>query len=202
MKYFFLAYALIAVLFIGLNGFRGDKSSKPPIRLFPDMDEQDKVKGQRPSDFFRDGFGSRKPVAGTIPHSSDDGVFPVEFGEGREGYYYTGRFGDFYGKGMPEELQLTEDNAEAFLRRGEERFGIYCAVCHGESGNGKGTISNYGLAGIANLYDYPAESYPNGRLYDVISHGKGNMSGYGYNIPVRDRWAIVAYVRALQASKK
>ncbi|RYD64862.1 MAG: hypothetical protein EOP83_08730, partial [Verrucomicrobiaceae bacterium] len=67
MKYFFLAYAIIAALFIGLMPVRGNKSPDAPIRLFPDMDEQDKIKPQKPSDFFADGQGSRLPVHGTQP---------------------------------------------------------------------------------------------------------------------------------------
>ena len=77
MKYFFLAFIGLIVLTIGIFGFRGSKSSKTPIEIFPDMDRMDFVKGQKPSDFFHDGLGARLPVAGTVPHSSDDGVFPV-----------------------------------------------------------------------------------------------------------------------------
>lgn len=205
MKYFFLIFAAVVALVVGYFGLRGDKSGKSPIEIFPDMDRQDVVKGQAPSDFFHDGMGARLPVKGTVPHSSDDGVFPVEFGEGRTGYYYTGGIGHFYGSGLPKEkLNLVGEGAEAemqtLLRRGEERYGIYCAICHGDSGIGNGTVSRYMAPKVANLQDpsFNSENYPEGRLYGVITHGSGLMSGYGANIPVRDRWAIVAYVRALQ----
>jgi len=104
---------------------------------------------------------------------------------------------------MPKELKLTEESAETFLYRGKERYGIYCAVCHGEAGDGAGVTSKYGIAGIANLHapNFASDQYADGRLYDVITNGKGNMGAYGYNIPVNDRWAIVAYVRALQNAK-
>jgi len=206
MRYFFLAYAVIALLVVGIFGVRGQKSALPPIQIFPDMDDQDKVKAQVPSTFFADGMGSRMPVAGTQPRgfnpdgeSEIGGIPEHEFG-GLDIYYHTGQIGDYYGTGMPEELALDAESAAALIRRGRERYGIYCAVCHGDSGDGQGIAGQYGVPGIANLLlgPYQPETYPDGRLYHVITHGQGQMSGYGYNIPVRDRWAIVAYVRALQ----
>ena len=206
IKYFLLIYALIAVMVVGVFGFRGQKTESRPIEIFPDMDRQDKILGQTKSDFFHDGMGARKPVAGTLPHGSDDGEFPVEFGEGKHGYYYTGALDGSYGNGMPKDLALTEENSEAFLRRGAERYGIYCAVCHGDNGNGKGVVgahfgkANVAVANIAN--GFPQGEYPDGQLYETITKGKGMMGGYGANIPVRDRWAIVAYVRAMQNASK
>jgi mono/diheme cytochrome c family protein len=209
MRFFFLAYAIIAVLFVGIMGFRGQTFHKPPVQIFPDMDDQDKLKAQAPSTFFADRKGSRLPVDATQPLGFNEqgaseigGIPEYEFG-GQTGYYYTGHVGDYFGTGMPEELSLTEENVGALIRRGEERFGIFCAVCHGQSGNGLGVTSRYGVPGIANFHldPYQSELYPNGRMYDVITNGKGMMGGYGAYIPVRDRWAIVAYVRTLQAAK-
>lgn len=210
MRYFFLAYALIALMVVGYFGLRGQKFSQPPLRVFPDMDEQDKLKAQKPSSFFADGMGDRQPVAQTQPRGLNPdgektigGIPEYEFG-GQDGYYYTGHIGDYYGSGMPEELSLDADSASSLIHRGKERFGIYCAICHGASGNGQGITLNYGVPGIANLQlpTFHQESYPDGRLFEVITQGKGQMSGYGYNIPVRDRWAIVAYLRTLQAAQK
>jgi len=191
-------------------GLRGQKSTRPPIVIFPDMDNQDKIKAQSPSTFFADGMGSRLPVAGTQPLGFNPdgqavigGIPEYEFG-GLDIYYHTGHVGDYYGNGMPEELNLTAESAAELIRRGRERYAIYCAVCHGDSGNGMGIAGQYGVPGIANLQLAPfhGETYPDGRLYEVINLGKGQMSGYGYNIPVRDRWAIVAYVRTLQEAGK
>lgn len=211
MRYFFLAYALIALLVVGIFGLRGQKFSKPPVRIFPDMDEQDKLKAQKPDPFFADGHGGRLPVTQTQPRGFNPegdkvigGIPEYEFG-GQTGYYYTGHVGDYYGNGMPEELTLTPESAGELIRRGKERYGIYCAVCHGVSGDGNGITAQYGVP-VANnpnakLNAISPETYPDGRLYEVITNGKGLMSGYGYNIPVRDRWAIVAYIHTLQAAK-
>lgn len=209
MRYFFLAYAIIAVLFVGVMGFRGQKFQKPPIQVFPDMDRQDKLKAQAPSTFFADRRGSRLPVSETQPIGFSPegtkalgGIPEYEFG-GQEGYYATGHVGDYYGTGMPDELDLTTENTSELIRRGEERFGIFCSACHGKGGNGLGITSRYGVPGIANFHlsAYNSATYPDGRLFEVITKGKGQMSGYGANIPLRDRWAIISYIRTLQAAK-
>ncbi len=211
MRYFFLIYALIALLVVGIFGLRGQKFAKPPVRIFPDMDEQDKVRAQKPDSFFADGHGSRLPITQTQPRGFNaegekviGGIPEYEFG-GQTGYYYTGHVGDYFGAGMPEELELTNETAEELIRRGAERYGIYCAVCHGASGDGNGITAQYGVPVAANpnakLNAISPEIYPDGRLFNTITNGMGQMSGYAYNIPIRDRWAIVAYVRTLQAAK-
>ena len=210
MRYFFLAYALIALLVVGLLGFRGQKFSKPPVQVFPDMDNQDKLKAQRAEPFFADGKGARLPVQETQPRGFNEsgareiGNIPeYEFG-GMTGYYYRGHIGDYYGTGMPEELELTAANANELILRGKERYGIYCAICHGSSGDGQGITGQYGVPGIANFHlpNFKPDAYPDGRMFEVITLGKGMMGAYGYNIPIRDRWAIIAYVRTLQAAKE
>jgi mono/diheme cytochrome c family protein len=211
MRYFFLAYAIIAVLVVGILGFRGQHFSKPPVQVFADMDNQDKLKAQSPSGFFADRQGGRLPVVGTQPLGFNEtgskeigGIPEYEFG-GQTGYYYTGHVGDYFGTGMPVELGLDSvESAEQLIKRGSERFGIYCAVCHGDTGNGLGITSRYGVPGIANLHldPYKSGSYPDGRMFEVITNGLNQMSGYKANIPVRDRWAIISYVRTLQVAKE
>ena len=202
MKYFFLSLFLVCVLVVGIFGFRGQKFHRTPLEIFPDMDVQDRINYQTDSTFFSDGLGARPPVPGSLPHATDDGVFPIEFGAGMTGYYYTGTEDDYYGNGMPKELALDGENVESFLRRGQERYEIHCAICHGSSGDGKGITSYYGVPGIANLHTFPRDAYPDGKMYSIITLGKGQMGAYGSVLPVRDRWAIVAYVRALQTAKK
>ncbi len=200
MRYFFLAYALIIVMVISFFGFRGQHFSSTPLRMFPDMDDQDKIKTQSVTSFFADGMGARKPVTGTVPRGFEpDGSGP-NFGNSTS-YLHTGKMGDAYGDGMPEELGLNDENTAGFLRHGEERFNISCMPCHGESGNGKGVAAVRGNIPATDLTGFPKSTYPDGKIFETITIGKGRMGSYGYNIPVNDRWAIIAYVRALQAAR-
>ena len=206
LRYFFIALGLFLVLLVAVAGFRGQKSSKPPIEIFPDMDHQPKVKAQVPSNFFADDRGNRLPVAGTVPLGyeeplSKDNPFPdegkyrtVRYSAGTD-YFNTGRFGDRWGTGIPLPV-----NAE-LLQRGKERYTIFCGVCHGASGAGNGVTGQYGLVAIANFHQDRLRNMADGEIFNTITHGKNTMLGYGASIPVDDRWAIVAYVRALQLSQ-
>ena len=212
MRYFFFACLLAIVLVIGFAGFRGDKFSRPPILLLNDMNNQAKVKPQASNAFFADGVGSRKPVVATVPMgltipskpAPEGGYVAYGFSHGSD-YFNSGRIGEFWGDGFPEQFKVDE----AFLRLGQERYNINCAICHGKSGNGKGITSaaQYGIANIANFHtpgftDPKALDYrANGSIYNTINLGKGLMSGYGASIPVKERWAIVAWVRAMQLSR-
>lgn len=90
---------------------------------------------------------------------------------------------------------------EALLQRGRERFDIYCAPCHGRLGDGNGITKKIGdLPAVANLHDQRIVELPDGDIFNTITHGKNTMSAYGPLVPVRDRWAIVVYLRALQLS--
>jgi mono/diheme cytochrome c family protein len=208
MKYFFLSLIALSVLVVGVFGFRGDKFSSPPLWVFPDMDEQDKVKAQTASPFFEDGMGARKPVLGTVPRGAEPGVMPIEFGTGRSGYYFDGTVEGTYGNGLPEELGIkTEADMTGLLGRGEDVYNVHCAICHGKSGNGMGVVATYlaksdPIIAVPTLLDKTRDKFPDGYIYNVITNGKGNMGGYGHNVLVRDRWAIVSYLRALQAAAK
>jgi mono/diheme cytochrome c family protein len=213
MKYFFLSLFFAAVIVVSAAGFRGSKSELPPIEVFPDMDDQAKVKFQADSGFFADGMGGRKPVAHTMPmgfevpeKAAAEGAKPAKFGfsQGSD-YYNSGKMGDFYGDGIPPEVEVDA----ALIERGHLRYNIYCAVCHGESGNGKGVTSKYGVLNAFNFHQpgntdpANAAAYrPHGAIFDAITNGKGLMGSYGGNITVRDRWAIVAYIHALQSAVK
>ncbi|HKQ37957.1 MAG TPA: cytochrome c, partial [Verrucomicrobiae bacterium] len=90
------------------------------------------------------------------------------------------------------------------MARGQERFNIYCAACHGQAGDGKGVPTKFGMAVIADLHDNKTRRVPqqsDGEIFNTLSYGKGLMQGYAPQIPIMDRWAIIAYVRALQRSR-
>jgi mono/diheme cytochrome c family protein len=187
----FLWSVLAATLFtIALLGWRGWKSRKPPVELFPraifpGMETQRKVKEQKPSSFFADGRAARPPVQGTVP---------VEVPLDRE-YYSTGLIGDRWGDGIP----IPVDRE--LLERGRERYGVFCQVCHGATGYGNGIATQYGLLGAANYHVDRLRQMPDGEIFHTITKGRGLMLGYGANIPIEDRWAIVAYLRVLQKSQ-
>ena len=210
MRYFFLAYLLSVVLVVGFAGFRGDKFTHTPLEILDDMDQQAKVKAQQTNEFFADKVGARKPVTGTVPMglhlpettAADGGFQHYGFSHGSD-YYNTGVIGDFYGDGFPEQVKVDT----ALINLGRERFDIYCSRCHGESGNGVGVLSKYGIANIFNFHT-PAFNNPkdpayrsNGQVFEVITKGKGLMGPYGANIPVRERWAIIAWLRTMAMAR-
>lgn len=205
MRYFFLIYAFLIVFVISIFGCHGDKFSQAPIRIFPDMDVQDYIGAQSPSDFFSDGMGSRKPVTNTTPmgHSQDTGISEELKGYGNKNtYLHTGLINATnFGKGLPEELGLkgSEENIAALLTRGKEVYSFKCAICHAKSGDGKGIVSEHGFIGIADLR---ATKLPEGGIYDVIVNGKGKMGQQGRDLTLYDRWAVIAYVKMLQEAAK
>ena len=110
-------------------------------------------------------------------------------------YYDTGKIGDQWGTGIP--LEVPPE----LMERGRDRFQINCQVCHGGTGSGNGVTSKYGLNGIANYHDDKYLKMADGEIYNTITNGHNTMMGYGANLTVRDRWAIVTYVRSLQRSQ-
>jgi mono/diheme cytochrome c family protein len=207
MKYFIAGYILAVAAAILILGVRGQKFDEPPRELFNDMDRQSKVQYQEPSEFFADGRASRIPPQGTVPLGFEKPWnFPAEgesiletwhFNYGNA-YVSTGRMGENWGDGIPEEFDVDA----AFLARGRERYDINCKVCHGATGAANGVATNYGVIGVANLQQETFVNQPDGQIYNTIANGKGLMYGYGANLTLRDRWAIVAYVRALQKAQQ
>jgi mono/diheme cytochrome c family protein len=206
LRVFFIACLLAGISVVVLAGFRGTHSPLPPLQIFPDMKVQPRYDAQHESSFFANGSASREPVAGTIPlgytlpgsylqAGAKNGTLHPEGFSNQPDYYNTGKFGDVYGDGFP--LDVTD----ALVMRGQERFNINCAVCHGKVGMANGITTQFGLAAVANLQDDRIRTMPDGQIFSTITNGKTTMGAYGPTIAVEDRWAIVAYIRALQKSQ-
>lgn len=168
-----------------LAGCRGSTSEQPPVHPNRNMDTQEKLVPQRASSFFADGNSMRTPPEGTVAR-----------GQLREDpVWFTGKHDD----GSYADLPFVLEPAD--LTRGAERYTIYCAPCHGVHGDGKGVIADPKYK-----YPIPPTSYhtqpildaKDGYLYEVITNGVRSMPSYRQQIPERDRWLIVAFVRALQ----
>ncbi len=197
MRYFILALLLVTVATVGVAGFRGTLSRKPPIEVFPDMDRQQKLRPQVPNAFFQDERSSQLPPSGTVARSRPMVVGNETVYTFQESPVTTGRI-----TGTTNFIELNAFPITAsLLARGQDRYQITCSPCHGAQGDGKGSVSKYGWATIANLHDKRISTLPDGDIFNTVSNGKNTMSGYASNIGIEDRWAIVAYLRALQLSR-
>jgi mono/diheme cytochrome c family protein len=148
--------------------------------LRQDMANQPRQNALSPSSFFPDGRSERQPLDNTVPRGSveDDALFVPK---------------DSNAFPLPITQQL--------LDRGQQRYGIFCTPCHGIQGDGLGMIAMRGMKHPPSYHQDRLRQEPNGYIYDVITNGFGAMYGYSAQIPPRDRWAIIAYVRALQLSR-
>lgn len=212
LRGFLLIFLLTGLAIVAVFGFRGQKSTGSPIEVFPDMVRQMKVRAQAPLGFFADGRGARVPVPGTIPlgyempkasdQPSPSAGSPAQentkshlgFGNGPE-YYNTGQMGTNWGTGLP--VPVTAE----LMARGQQRFNINCAVCHGMTAAGDGITKQYGLTTVVSLQDDRIRKMADGEIFNTITHGKNTMLAYGPNVSVPDRWAIISYLRALQRSQ-
>lgn len=188
MRRLVTAGLLVGMLLLG--GCRGTESDRPPIHLNPNMDMQNKFDPQEANPLFADNAAMRTPPSGTVAR----GLLRADT------RYHDGRTEDgTYVDQMP--VPVTR----ALLERGQERYNIYCSMCHGKAGDGQGIImtGNYGYTPAPSYHDPAVRERitADGYVFDVISNGVRTMPGYAQQIPVADRWAIVAYVRALQRSQ-
>jgi mono/diheme cytochrome c family protein len=184
--------SLALVPFACIARARVMSSPEPAWHLVQDMDNQISFKSQQAGDQFADGRAMRPPVEGTIAFGSV--VNNPHFTEGLERGGYTESF----------PLPVTD----SLMARGRQRYEIYCSPCHGLSGYGDGMVARRAdslqqgtWVPPASFHVEPAYSRPVGHLFNTITNGIRNMPAYGSQIAVEDRWAIVAYVRALQRSR-
>jgi mono/diheme cytochrome c family protein len=156
------------------------------------MHNQHKVKTLGASSFFVDGQGARPLPAHTVAR-----------GDLREGVVFTGLGADNKPvAAMPPELLNKEGKVDrAFLLRGQERFNIYCSPCHGRLGDANGMIVQRGFKRPTSYHIERLRAAPIGYFFNVMTEGYGVMPTYAPQIPVRDRWAIAAYIRVLQYSQ-
>jgi mono/diheme cytochrome c family protein len=183
---------------VGIAGRQGRLSRKPPIEVFPDMDRQLKLRPQQPNGFFTNGLSSQLPPPGTIAQSTplqtvNGAVWPFEDAPVNTGRV-TGTTNFVETNPLPVTGQL--------LQRGRERFNIYCTPCHGALGDGNGITKKIGvMLTVANLHDKRIVEMADGEIFNTITRGKSTMGAYGPILPVADRWAVIAYLRALQLSQ-
>lgn len=215
----FLAIAVVATL--SFLGIQGKVSKDTPVFVFDDMDYQAKYKAQGENAFFADGRDARPAVAGTVARGT--GLEPLKVfsadyrrAESLNPSFVSGKDakGEFLA-GFPAKSlkfakgQLNDYGVDAaVLSLGQAKYQVYCAVCHGDAADGNGIMKvrsalegDVAILTIANLQTPLIRSYPNGQLYDVITNGKNTMMGYGDKLSPEERWAVVAYVRALQLSQ-
>ena len=198
MRYFLLILALVVVTVVAVAGKRGALSRRPPIEVFPDMVRQPKIRPQTRNSFFPDQFSSQVPVAGTIPRTAALQVGTNLVYPWQDLPVNTGRI-----TGTTNFLEINPLPVTAeLLRRGQERFDIHCAACHTRMGDGNSVAKRIAaMPVVANLHDKRIVELPDGEIFNTISYGKNLMQGYAANLNVGDRWAIIAYLRALQLSR-
>ncbi len=167
---------------LALAGCAGQTSRKPPIEIFSDMKRQPKLEAQEAHAFFADGRASRMPPPGTVAQGQLDA--DAAFATGVENGVYVGR------NPLPLNQQV--------LQRGQERYNVYCAPCHDRAGTGRGIVAQRGAWVANNLHDERIKQMVDGEIFQVVTYGRRTMPGYRFQISEQDRWAIVAYVRALQ----
>ncbi len=198
MRYFFLIFAVLVLVVIGVAGRRGDLSRNRPIQIFPDMKRQLKLRPQTPNGFFASGLSSQVVQPGTIAQGQPMVVAGKEVYPFEDAPVNTGKVA-----GATNFVELNPyPVTSGLLARGQQRFTIYCAPCHGQTGEGNGITKKIGaMAVVANLHDKRIVQLADGEIFNTVSYGKLNMQGYAPQIPVEDRWAIIAYLRALQLSR-
>jgi len=174
-------------------------SDKPRIHIIQNMDSQPKYRAQQQNLMFNDGRAMRPRVAGTISQA----------GFTSDTHYALGLMDGAYATTFPSQVSVDD----ALLDRGRARFDIYCLPCHGVAGDGDGMVNkramvllNNGVNGTIwvqprNLHQPDMQDLPPGRIFHTITNGFGNMAGYAAQIPVADRWAITAWVYALQVGR-
>lgn len=196
----FIALAIASATFG--SGCVGEPSAQPPIVPIRNMYQQPRLTAQKANDFFQDGRVMRPLVEGTVAQEME-----------REISIQTGRTEDDsdWLLEIPASVVERHGGLAALTERGQARYEIYCSPCHASNGNGQGMVyrraqqlqanNQSGAFAPTNLNDERIRHIPDGQLYATLTNGIRTMPAYRHNVPLDDRWAIVAYVRALQLSQ-
>jgi mono/diheme cytochrome c family protein len=187
--------AIVLALTGLLAGCRGQTSEESPVAILRNMYQQPRYNPQARSTYFQDGRTMRPPVEGTVAREME--LNPI-VGEGRtadgKGFVDT----------IPSLVIQRAGGMAKMLERGQGRYGIYCTPCHDGVGTGKGmVIERAGNPAFAppTFHDDRLRHMPDGQLFQTITNGYNNMPAYAAQLPIDDRWSVVAYVRALQLSQ-
>ncbi|MEZ4386026.1 MAG: cytochrome c [Candidatus Krumholzibacteriia bacterium] len=190
-----LASLTLVPLACVMKNWNNPTKTSTRIQVIPDMDTQPKFKPQTRNPFFADGLAMRQWPEGTVARGMLHADTRYQYGkDSLADTTFTTAF----------PMPVTE----ALLARGQERFGIFCSECHGLAGAGDGMVHRRAERLAQGTWTPPSDlasetvvGRTNGHLYNTIANGIRNMPAYGHQIPVEDRWAIVAYVRALQRAR-
>lgn len=199
MRNLYLLTFFAVVLTVSLLGFRGRTFTHPPMDVFPEwlfpgMKEQPKLVQQTASKFFADGRSDREAPAGTVASSFGPAGQPLK----DDDFLYLGKTADgSFARGFPKTLKVDMK----LLERGRDRFTIYCSPCHGAVGDGNGITKKYGMGATPSYHDDRLRKMAEGEIFNTITNGKGQMNPYADKLKPADRWAVIAYVRALQRAQ-
>lgn len=199
MRNVYLITVFVGVALVSILGFRGTKFTSPPLDVFPEwafpgMKYQPRPRPQDASAFFADGRSDRMPVPHTVARGMLRDDDALHFGKDASGAFL---------KGFPQKVTVDE----ALIRKGAERYQIYCAVCHGATGAGDGMTARYGMGTLASNGNFSSDrirGMADGELYNTITNGSASkvMFPYADKLAPEERWAVVAYVRALQRAQR
>lgn len=184
-KYLFFAAVALPMI---LASCRGQTSEESPVHPIMNMDQQERFEPQERNEFFDDNRAMRQPVEGTVARGNLKADTAFYQGINEDSSFVN---------------EIPAKLTKSFLYRGKDRYEVFCTPCHGITGDGQGIImtNNYGYVPAPSFHIDRLRNESDGYLYSVIANGIRNMPSYAQQIPVKDRWAIVAYVRALQKSQ-
>ena len=194
MRNVYLITLFVCVLAVSILGFRGTTFTAPPIDLFPDwafpgMQVQPKHRPQAASDFFADGRSDRTPPARTVARGMLRDDDHLHLGKAADGSFAA-------------KLPAAVTVDFALLERGRDRYQVFCAPCHGSLGDGNGMTKRYGMGATPTFHDPRLRTMPDGEIFNTITNGKNTMMPYADKLSPEDRWAVVAFVRALQRAQQ